>query len=145
MDCGDANHILLSKHTAEDLEHYAHWKPWLHDIGEVEVNHAIRVRNDAAAYLALVYARTGETDEAINVIEKLLTLPGNYGEWTVTLITVADLKWRWPGIRSGPIRVSGKLSPDRNRRCTRRFMAADIEAESQLEIAHVLYTDIVGY
>src|SRR4029077_8860495 len=33
MDCGDAGHILLSKHTAEDLEHYVHWKPWLHDLG----------------------------------------------------------------------------------------------------------------
>ena len=43
MDCGDAGHILLSKHTAEDLEHYAHWKPWLHDLGEVELKHEVRV------------------------------------------------------------------------------------------------------
>jgi len=43
MDCGDAGHILLSKHTAEDLEHYAHWKPWLHDLGEAEVKHGINV------------------------------------------------------------------------------------------------------
>jgi TolB-like protein len=43
MDCGDAGHILLSKHTAEDLEHYAHWKPWLHDLGEVEMKHGVRV------------------------------------------------------------------------------------------------------
>ena len=43
MDCGDAGHILLSKHAAEDLEHYAHWKPWLHDLGEVEVKHGVRV------------------------------------------------------------------------------------------------------
>jgi TolB-like protein/Tfp pilus assembly protein PilF len=43
MDCGDARHILLSKHAAEDLEHYAHWKPWLHDLGEVEVKHGFRV------------------------------------------------------------------------------------------------------
>src|SRR5712691_8900869 len=26
MDCGDAGHILLSKHVAEDLEQYARWK-----------------------------------------------------------------------------------------------------------------------
>ena len=43
MDCGDAGHILLSKHTAEDLEHYAHWKSWLHDLGEVDVKHGVRV------------------------------------------------------------------------------------------------------
>ena len=32
MDCGDAGHILLSKHVAEDLEQYAHWQPFLHDL-----------------------------------------------------------------------------------------------------------------
>src|ERR1700676_343166 len=26
MDCGDAGHILLSKHVADDLEHYSHWQ-----------------------------------------------------------------------------------------------------------------------
>src|SRR5881296_1621633 len=39
MDCGDAGHILLSKHVAEDLEHYARWRPLLHDLGECEVKH----------------------------------------------------------------------------------------------------------
>src|SRR5947209_5940563 len=34
MDCGDAGHILLSKHVAEDLEHYGHWQPRLHGLGE---------------------------------------------------------------------------------------------------------------
>jgi len=43
MDCGDAGHILLSKHVAEDLEHYLRWKPYLHDLGECEVKHGIRV------------------------------------------------------------------------------------------------------
>src|SRR5947208_4181043 len=43
MDCGDAGHILLSHHVAEDLEQYAHWKPHLHDVGECEVKHGVRV------------------------------------------------------------------------------------------------------
>jgi TolB-like protein len=43
MDCGDAGHILLSQHVAEDLEQYAHWKPYLHDLGECEVKHGVRV------------------------------------------------------------------------------------------------------
>jgi len=43
MDCGDAGHILLSRHVAEDLEQYAHWKPHLHDVGECEVKHGVRV------------------------------------------------------------------------------------------------------
>src|SRR5438046_2125420 len=43
MDCGDAGHILLSKHVAEDLKHYARWRPQLHDLGEVEVKHGVRL------------------------------------------------------------------------------------------------------
>jgi TolB-like protein/class 3 adenylate cyclase/Flp pilus assembly protein TadD len=43
MDCGDAGHILVSKHVAEDLEQYVHWQPHLHDLGECEVKHGVRV------------------------------------------------------------------------------------------------------
>src|SRR5215472_14564116 len=43
MDCGDAGHILLSKHVAEDLEEYPHWQPHLHELGQCEVKHGMRV------------------------------------------------------------------------------------------------------
>src|SRR4029077_19640236 len=43
MDCGDAAHILVSKHMAEDLEQYGHWKRHLHELGEIEVKHGARV------------------------------------------------------------------------------------------------------
>jgi TolB-like protein/Flp pilus assembly protein TadD/class 3 adenylate cyclase len=43
MDCGDARHILLSRHVAEDLENYPHWQPCLHDLGEFEVKHGARI------------------------------------------------------------------------------------------------------
>ncbi len=43
MDCGDAGHILLSKHVAEDLEQYGHWQPQLHDLGDCEVKHGVRL------------------------------------------------------------------------------------------------------
>jgi len=43
MNCGDAGHILLSKHVAEDLEEYEHWRPLLHDLGVCEVKHGARV------------------------------------------------------------------------------------------------------
>jgi len=43
MDCGDAGHILVTKHVAEDLEHYPRWRPYLHDLGECEVKHGMRV------------------------------------------------------------------------------------------------------
>ena len=44
MDCGDAGHILLSKHVAEDLESHERWRPYLHDLGEVKVKHGVSVR-----------------------------------------------------------------------------------------------------
>src|SRR5437762_6011037 len=43
MNCGDAGHILLSKRVAEDLGEYEHWQPLLHDLGECEVKHGMRV------------------------------------------------------------------------------------------------------
>jgi hypothetical protein len=43
MSCGDAGHILLSKHFAEDLEHYAHWRSHLHNVGEVKTKHGAKI------------------------------------------------------------------------------------------------------
>src|SRR2546421_8963065 len=43
MDCGDAGHILLSKRVAEDLAQYRQWQPLLHDLGETEVKHGLRL------------------------------------------------------------------------------------------------------
>ena len=43
MDCGDAGHILLSRHVADDLENYPHWQPCLHNLGEFEVKHGARI------------------------------------------------------------------------------------------------------
>jgi TolB-like protein/class 3 adenylate cyclase len=51
MDCGDAGHILLSKHVAEDLAEYDDWRPLLRDLGTCEVKHGIKLQvvnlNDA--------------------------------------------------------------------------------------------------
>ena len=43
LDCGDAGHILLSAHVAEDLCEYRHWQPCLHDLGECEVKYGLRL------------------------------------------------------------------------------------------------------
>jgi TolB-like protein/class 3 adenylate cyclase/Tfp pilus assembly protein PilF len=43
MDCGDAGHILLSKHVAEDLAEFEEWRPLLHDLGTCEVKHGMQV------------------------------------------------------------------------------------------------------
>jgi TolB-like protein/class 3 adenylate cyclase/Flp pilus assembly protein TadD len=43
LDCGDAGHILLSAHVAEDLAEYRHWQPHLHDLGECEVKYGLQL------------------------------------------------------------------------------------------------------
>src|SRR5712692_5322337 len=44
MGCGDAGHILLSRHVAEDLEGYEQWRPLLHDLGFCEVKHGVKLQ-----------------------------------------------------------------------------------------------------
>jgi TolB-like protein len=43
MDCGDAGHILLSQRVADDLAQYRQWSARLHDLGECEVKHGVRL------------------------------------------------------------------------------------------------------
>jgi hypothetical protein len=43
MDCGDAGHILLSQRSADDLRQFEMWADGLHDLGEVEVKHGMRL------------------------------------------------------------------------------------------------------
>jgi class 3 adenylate cyclase len=43
MDCGDAGHILLSQHVAEDLEQFERWRPFRHEIGTFEVKQGVRI------------------------------------------------------------------------------------------------------
>ena len=43
MNCGDAGHILLSQRVADDLVQYTRWRSQLHELGEVEVKHGVRV------------------------------------------------------------------------------------------------------
>jgi tetratricopeptide (TPR) repeat protein len=54
--------------------------------------------------LALVYARTGEADQAIVLIERLLSTPGTVnlgGPWSMTL-TDLRLRWEWDPLRTDP-------------------------------------------
>jgi len=43
MDCGDAGHILASQSVADVLGQLSSWKAHLHDLGEAEVKHGVRV------------------------------------------------------------------------------------------------------
>ena len=43
MDCGDGGHILVSKSVGDVLEQVSTWKTALHDLGEAEVKHGVRI------------------------------------------------------------------------------------------------------
>src|SRR5437762_4412314 len=43
MDCGNAGHILISKHVADDLAQDSLWQPLLHELGEIEVKHGLKL------------------------------------------------------------------------------------------------------
>src|SRR5262249_47585289 len=43
MNCGDAGHILLSKRVADDLSQYTRWRGHVHDLGQIEVKHGVKV------------------------------------------------------------------------------------------------------
>jgi len=58
---------LLSKHVAEDLEEYPHWQPHLHELGECEVKHGVRV-----SVVNVYIAELGNP----SVPEKLKAAPG---------------------------------------------------------------------
>jgi serine/threonine protein kinase/tetratricopeptide (TPR) repeat protein len=61
--------------------------------------------SNTAASLALAYSLVGESDQAITLIERLLTTPGpvNWPDFPNN-ITLADLRlrWEWDGLRSDP-------------------------------------------
>src|SRR5438128_8529343 len=43
MDCGDAGQILVSKRVADDLAQDSLWQPLLHELGEIEVKHGMKL------------------------------------------------------------------------------------------------------
>jgi TolB-like protein/class 3 adenylate cyclase len=43
MDRGDAGHILVSKRVADDLAQNRLWQSHLHELGEIEVKHGVRL------------------------------------------------------------------------------------------------------
>jgi eukaryotic-like serine/threonine-protein kinase len=52
-------------------------------------------KNNRSAGLALVYARTGEPEKALDLIEHLLTVPCEVQSGEIYNMTLTDLKWRW--------------------------------------------------
>ena len=90
MSCGDAGHILLSKHFAEDLEHYAHWRSHLHNVGEVQTKHGAKIQlvnlytdqlGNAALPAKLKQARTAFRLKSAAIAALLLIAAFSVGFW----------------------------------------------------------------
>jgi TolB-like protein/Tfp pilus assembly protein PilF len=98
MDCGDTGHILLSRHVAEDLEQYRQWQPYLHDLGECEVKHGLRIH---AVNLYTDEVGNAELPEKFQKIKEMQAAPASAASeakparrswsWIAALIIVATL------------------------------------------------------
>jgi tetratricopeptide (TPR) repeat protein len=64
-----------------------------------------------AALLALIYARTGESEQAAELLERLITTPGPVMPFYEASITLAELRtrWQWAPVREHP-RIQKLLS-----------------------------------
>jgi len=107
MDCGDADHILLSKRVAEDIEQYAHWQPLLHELGECEVKHGVT--------LSLVNLYTDElgNPEPPEKFKKL-NEQKQVGASAGTLTDAIGKRSSWAMITLGCNNVFGQDPPDAN-------------------------------
>ena len=56
------------------------------------------------AFLALIYARTGEPQRAVEIIERLLTIPAEVAPGFEANMTVSELRlrWQWDPLRKDP-------------------------------------------
>ena len=77
MDCGDAGHILVSKHVAEDLEQHDRWRPFLHDLGTCEVKHGVRVWTSAIFTRMKSAMRAAEEDSDVQKHRRHVALGGS--------------------------------------------------------------------
>src|SRR5215510_4675214 len=87
MDCGDAGHILLSQHVADDLIHSRQWAPRLRDLGECEVKHGVRL------HLVNLYAEPLGNAAIPQKIQqaKPKRAPRRNAGWIAALVLIATL------------------------------------------------------
>jgi serine/threonine protein kinase len=113
MDCGDAGHILVSGAVADVLGQVSTWRQALHDLGEAEVKHGVRVRiynlyNDEVGNPELPH----KIEAARNAAATTATLIPPAGTIAATRTTVASP----PPSATQTIPSVGQLSPPPGRR-----------------------------
>ena len=124
MDCGDAGHILLSKHIAEDLGDCAHWQLLLHDLGECEVKHGVRLHllnlyteelgnpeppekfKHLRGKKKISRAVAGPTARAVRP-NRALTIAGVL----IAIVLAVAMTWFWPRPPPKPVSISAPAIP----------------------------------
>src|SRR5204863_256323 len=95
MDCGDAGHILVSRHVVEDLAEYERWRPYLHDIGTLEVKHGVRVSVTNFYSDEVGNPNLPSTLHVANVLEGSVRKAGNSVRITAQLIKAGTDTHLW--------------------------------------------------
>jgi len=125
MDCGDAGHILISKTVADVLEQVSTWNTALHDLGEAEVKHGVRVHlynlyTDEAGNRELPQKLRNQTMAApssprIPDSTSLLAGPRKYIALATTIIVLAVAGYLIASARKRPVSVGiSTIPPDAN-------------------------------
>ncbi len=94
MDCGDAGHILVSKHVAEDLAEYRHWQPYLKDLGECETKHGLRLHifnlcKDDLGNPAIPEKLRGRKGHLAT--ERRAVFPAAWQKWALSILLAAGI------------------------------------------------------
>lgn len=80
MDCADAGHILMSQVHASFLREFENLQPHLHEVGEAEVKHGVRLALvsycDGSAGLATIPSKAARHGAKKSVLPTLAPLPG---------------------------------------------------------------------
>jgi TolB-like protein/Flp pilus assembly protein TadD len=149
MDLGDAGHILLSKRAAEDLSQYRRWEPYLHEIGEVEVKHGVRI-GVVNFYTEII--GNSELSSKLRAAQKkwtggriaLLTLAG------VTVAMIAALlairQWQGPSALSGMPEKSIAVLPFENLSANQEnaFFTDGVQGEILTDLAKVADLKVIS-
>jgi TolB-like protein len=127
MDCGDAGHILLSKHVADDLEQYPQWRSHLAELGDCEVKHGTRVSvvnlytedaGNAALPARLAAAQKTRTARRLTTLQTTVAAAMVLIGIGVAalLFTPAILKSRTsgPGQNASPVPVEAAAAPEKS-------------------------------
>src|SRR5438874_10393255 len=154
MDCGDTGHILLSKRVAEDLQQYSRWRPHLHDLGECEVKHDVRVHvfnfyTDDAGNSDLPKKVTGAAAQARRVTAPPAKKSAKSERPSICVLPFANMsgdpeqEYFSDGISEDIITDLSKISAlhvvSRNTAFTFKGKAVDVgQVVSQLKVSHVV-------